>query len=414
MTTRTDKLSAVVMGAGPAGALCALMLAQNGLAVTLIERDPAPVNTTPDRPRRSINLSLSPRGRQALARGGVHAAALADAVQMRGRILHTSDNSTTLIRYGDRGWYNLSVGRDRLTELLRARASQHGVTLRLDTSCDSCDPDAGLVTLTSPSGSEQLRADLIVIAQGARSASREAFARAGLLRSTTTTAALGYKELMLGTPGAWFPFEPEAIHIWPRRGFFMVGLPNHDGTFRATLVLPHRDSPMSFASIRPTAFAGFFRRHFPDAAPHAHRVEAEYRDNPVGHIVLAESSHYAIGRAALVGDAAHAMAPFLGQGVNAAFEDITCMIEALQRARWDIPLALRRYADARRPDGLAAARLSMDNYDELAQRETSRAVALQKQLRAAAHQLLPSLIDPPTVILVNFLDLPYSQVLARS
>jgi kynurenine 3-monooxygenase len=276
-----------------------------------------------------------------------------------------------------------------------------------------CDPRSGEVVTSEEGAESRRRADLIVVTDGARSAARGAIEGGGWLRSEASEASLGYKELMLGEAGRWFPFEPEAIHIWPRRGFFMVALPNRDGTFRATLVLPNKGSEESFERLAGERIEGFFARNFPDAALHAHQLLDQYNANPVGRIMLVEASSYAVGRAVLLGDAAHAMAPFLGQGVNAAFEDVEVLIEMLEEMGWEVEEALSRYAARREPEGAAASRLSMENYEELAGRESSRLTVLGKQLRVRGHSLLPGVINPPTVVMVNFLGMPYSEVWAR-
>lgn len=253
---------------------------------------------------------------------------------------------------------------------------------------------------------------MIIAADGARSAAREALAREGALTSEVRSAGLGYKELTLGHVGQWFPFTPEAIHIWPRRGFFMVALPNRDGTLRATLVMPLEGAGPSFARTDPAQIRARFARDFADAAPHAHHLEEEYQGNPTGHISLASASRYAAGRVFLAGDAAHAMAPFLGQGVNVGLEDVAALVQ-LTADEQDLARAAARYDAARRPEGEAAAALSMLNYEELAQREQGRQAVARKQLRAIGHRLAPQLIDPPLVTMINFLGLSYVEVLRR-
>lgn len=243
--------SVLVIGAGPVGALAGLLFAQRGFKVDIYEQRPAQPSRTYN-VARAINLSLSPRGIKALKEGHIDAHSLDCIVPMKGRTIHFEGGYIHNISYGDETRRNLSISRERLNSLLLERAAALGARVHFGARCIGVAAEEGQVELESAGQRQTRRASLIIAADGARSAVREALAASGALASSLTTAALGYKELTLGLEGRWFPFSPEAIHIWPRRGFFMVALPNRDGTLRATLVMPLRGDGPSFERVNPS------------------------------------------------------------------------------------------------------------------------------------------------------------------
>lgn len=358
-------MHAVVVGAGPVGCLAAASLARAGFRVSVIERRDGVVDPGHRKGRRTIGLSISPRGMQALQDLGCGEAVQSRSLRMDHRVLHLCGNEPRNMAYGPGRW-NYAISRRDLNEvLLNHLGTNPGVTVQFRATCQNIDPEQRTI-LVGTSGNTQIQMayDLLIGADGASSVVRAELAARQQLAVQSTVLPSAYKELTLG-PGAP-PHCRSAIHIWPREGFFLVGLPNRAGEFTGTLVMPEQGSP-GFDQIAEFQSArAFMERNFPDAAMDWDRFAQEFANNAVSRIttVTCSAMHYG-DSVLLVGDAAHTIAPFLGQGINLGFEDCQVLQRHLDRHGTLFTKALDAYTEDRKGNADAAAALSMRNYSEL-------------------------------------------------
>ena len=319
---------------------------------------------------RSINLALAARGIAALKRAGIDADVADLLIPMRGRMVHDLDGQQRFLPYGQRAHEEIySVSRATLNTLLyELAAERHGVEYRFDTACVGVEPD-GTPIVESAGARRPLPADVVLAADGAGSEVRRALAANGAITAREQLLDHGYKELTLAASDGDFALQPNALHIWPRGGFMLIALPNPDRTFTATLFLPHMGTP-SFASIGPTQAAPFFRREFADAVPLIPALKHEFANHPVGHLGTVHCQPWSFaGRLLLVGDAAHAIVPFHGQGMNAAFEDCAVLDELIGRhdgaGGHDWPAIFAAFEKEREPNARAIAEMALENYREM-------------------------------------------------
>ena len=402
----------VIVGAGPVGCLLARLMARRGYRIDVYDSRPEIPLSEPSMGSRSINLSLSPRGMKALRHAGLEDAILNAAVPMRMRVLHDAAGRQATFAYGKEHWRTYSIERNRLNRILALAAAETGaVRFHYEQRCLHYDTSANTVLFADAAGMQKsVQADLVVAADGAYSAIRTALTRQPQFDYTQQWNANGYKELTFRPIEGEYAFEPGAIHIWARNGFFMIALPNTDRTFRGTLVMPLQGES-SFASLdTPEKIEAFLSVQFPDAFPHLCGSMEEFLQKPIGNMVTVRcGSYHWRDSVVLMGDAAHAMTPFMGQGVNMGLEDCQIFEGLLERYQDDLSQALPAYTAVRRQDGEAAADLSLANFAELAGHEASRRTVLLKLLRNWLHRLSPRLVSPPPIVLVNFLNVSYAE-----
>jgi len=358
-----------IIGGGPAGSLLAILLARRGLKPVVIERGPQFSYAAP-RGGRSINLALAARGIAALRRVGIEAEVAKLLIPMRGRMVHDLRGAQRFLPYGQRATEEIySVSRATLNTLLYELAAQrHGVEYRFGQQCVGVDTD-GTPLIDAGLGSQRLEADVVLAADGAGSEVRRALAASGAITAREELLDHGYKELTLAARGGEFALNDNALHIWPRGGFMLIGLPNPDHTFTATLFLPHRGEP-SFASVGSAEARAFFEREFADAVPLIPKLEHDYAEHPVGLLGTVQCTPWSFAnRVLLVGDAAHAIVPFHGQGMNAAFEDCVVLDELIGRHQnaqgYDWPAIFAAFEADRAPNAHAIAEMALENYREM-------------------------------------------------
>ncbi|MFC0626035.1 FAD-dependent oxidoreductase [Kribbella deserti] len=396
---------AVVIGAGPVGCLAAQTLADLGYAVEVYEKRPEYGGRPAASVGRTINLSVSPRGLRALAAVGADKEVVDSAVAMDRRVVHQLQASVET-RYGDPSWCNYSVGRNDLNKTLYRQARYHpGIRFEFGASCHAIDFERRRVVLDRSDG-RRLTAgyDLLIGADGTHSSVRSAMAQTGLTTVWRTPTGSGYTELTL-RPADTLELQRSAIHVWPRGGFFLVGLPNQDETFRCTLVLPDVGEPTFTELADPVRRHAVMAENFPDVYAGLGDLDRAIEGRRPAKIwtVRADRLVYR-SSVALVGDAAHTIAPFLGQGINLGFEDCLMLGRALAAAPDDPKTALFEYAADRVVNGDAAAQLSMLNFDSLA-----GASAASSNRRTVRDRVVP--IDSFMVTAVNFSQLTYGEVL---
>lgn len=405
----TDDTPVTIVGAGLAGTLLACALGKSGRRVDLYEKRPDPRVHGQDAGR-SINLALSVRGLHALREVGLAEDVVKSSILMRGRMIHGRDGSLAFQAYGKDDSEALhSVSRAGLNLLLVDAAARHpSVTMHFDYRCTGFDLGTGEVEFNE---SVRLPTGFVIGADGAYSAVRAAMQRQERFDYSQDYLSHGYKELTIPPgPTGEFRMEPHALHIWPRGSFMMIALPNRDGSFTCTLFWPFE----SFAALTSeAAVLDYFRDQFPDAVPLIPDLGPAYLANPTGSLVTVRCRPWHAGdRAVLVGDACHAVVPFLGQGMNAAFEDCTVLRECLDRHA-DRRQALAEYEGLRKEHTDALADMCVDNFVEMRDKVGSPWFRLRKKLAVLLHALFPRWYLP-LYTMIEFTRIPYADARRRA
>lgn len=399
-----------IVGAGLTGSLLACYLGRRGLDVTVYERRPDPRTGQPERGR-SINLAISERGLDALRRIGLEDQVMADALPMRGRMIHPVSGELDFQPYsatGDRAINSISRG-----ALNNALLDAMPQTVHFEHKLTGLDAEAGTMVFETPAGRVQAEAEVVLGADGAGSAVRGQLLEAGLVEETLDFLDYGYKELSIPPFGGEFAFDPGALHIWPRGTSMMIALPNPDRSFTCTLFWP-QGGTSSFASLSsPAAIERHFREVYPDVVPLMPTLVDDYQHNAIGLLGTVHTRPWqAAGKAALIGDAAHAIVPFYGQGANCGFEDVVALDQCLDAAggSWDVALPLfeqRRYQHTEAIAGMALA-----NFVEMRDKVASPLFQLGKRVEHALERRLPG-VYVSRYELVSFSTTPYADIQRR-
>ncbi|TCB95851.1 FAD-dependent monooxygenase [Micromonospora zingiberis] len=412
METRHDEIA--VVGAGLAGCLLACFLARRGHPVALYERRPDPRTGTAERGR-SINLALSERGLDALRRIGLDEQVMADALPMRGRMVHPVVGEPGFQPYsvdGDRAINSISRGALN-NALLEAAAKLPQVRIAFDHRLVGLDPDTGAMTFETPQGTVTANAKVVLGTDGAGSAVRGQLLAHGLLTESVDFLDYGYKELTIPPLGGEFALDPGALHIWPRGTSMMIALPNPDRSFTCTLFWPTHGTA-SFASLgSAAAIEQHFAQHYPDLPPLAPNLVDDYQHNPVGVLGTVRCDPWQVdGRVGLLGDAAHAIVPFYGQGANCAFEDVVELDRCLDECADDWAMALPLFQRRRQDNAEAIAQMALANFVEMRDKVASPVFRTRKKIEHALERALPGHYVSQYE-LVSFSTVPYAQVRRR-
>jgi kynurenine 3-monooxygenase len=409
----------VLIGSGLAGGLLAAYLGRRGYEVELYERraDPRAGNFVGGR---SINLALSTRGIHALEQLGIADEVLRDAIPMRGRMIHDRSGNLHFAAY-DRDpnkWIN-SIGRASLnTTVIEAARRYPNVCVSFNQRCTDVDFDSATAQLLNTSTSERVESsgDAVIGVDGAFSAVRQAMQKKlDGFKYTESHLAHGYKELTIPpAPDGTSRMEKNALHIWPRKSFMMIALPNPDGSFTCTLFWQF-EGPRSFATITTDDdLRRFFDEEFTDAVPLMPTLLQDFRENPTGSLVTIRCSPWSYrDKAALLGDAAHAVVPFYGQGMNAAFEDCVVLDECLAASPQNREAAFAEYFTRRKGNADALADLAVQNFIEMRDKTASRVFRAKKKIDHTLEGLLPG-IYLPLYTMVSFTRIPYAEAARRA
>lgn len=418
MTVLSQKRVAIV-GAGLAGSLLACFLTRRGYRVALYERRPDPRTGQVERGR-SINLALSERGLDALRRIGLAEKVMADALPMRGRMIHPVTapgvaGPLDFQQYSSDGERAInSISRGALNNaLLDAALAGDGVEIYFDHRLVELRPETGEMVFDTPTGKVQASADIVLGTDGAGSAVRgQLLAHAGLTESLDFLDH-GYKELSIPPLGGDYALDPGALHIWPRGTSMMIALPNPDKSFTCTLFWP-TGGTSSFSSLTSAAaIEKHFAATYPDLPPIAPNLVDDYQHNPIGVLGTVRCSPWQVhGRVAVLGDAAHAIVPFYGQGANCAFEDVVELDRCLDDTDDTWSDALPLFEQRRRDNTEAIAQMALANFVEMRDKVASPVFQLQKKVEHALERALPGRYVS-RYELVSFSTTPYAQVQRR-
>ena len=407
----------VLIGSGLAGGLLAAYLGRRGYAVDLYERraDPREGNIVGGR---SINLAISTRGIHALEQIGLADEALRHAIPMRGRMIHDRTGQLHFSPYDvDPKKCINSIGRAALnTTVIEAAQRYSNVRVHFNHKCTGVDIDSAIAHLETANAAVTARGDAVIGVDGAFSAVRKSMQDAvAKFQYDEIYLAHGYKELTIppGSDGSW-RMEKNALHIWPRRSFMMIALPNPDGSFTCTLFWEF-EGPRSFATTKTDDdVRRFFEEEFPDAVTLMPNLLDDFRNNPTGSLVTIRCAPWFYrDKTCLVGDAAHAVVPFYGQGMNAAFEDCVVLDECLEEFPENRDRAFAEYFRRRKENADALADLAIGNFIEMRDKTASKTFRAKKKIDHALEAVLPGTYLP-LYTMVTFTRMPYAKAAKRA
>ncbi len=412
-----DTQKITIAGAGLAGPLLSILLARKGFDVELFERNPDPRKGRASAGR-SINLALAERGRHALKMAGLIDKVDRFTIPMRGRMLHAPDGMLTLQEYGkDESEVIWSTHRVELNRtMLDDAEASNKVRIFFDHKLTGVDWDYRKIACSASGGENPHTHEFNVLigADGGGSAVRKAMERVADLGVSAEPLEHGYRELTI-PPGknGGFMMDSNALHIWPRGGFMLIALPNSGGSFTVTLFLSKHEDP-GFEHLEDwQSQQQFMQQQFPDAMALLSDLEADFRDNPVGLLGTVRCKKwYHRDIALLIGDAAHAVVPFHGQGMNAAFEDCTELMDCLQDKNQEWETVFHRFQERRIAHANAIADMALENYQIMRESVRDPGFLLRKELEHELERRFPQRFIA-RYSLVMFHRLPYAQVYRR-
>ena len=397
-----------ICGAGLVGSLLSIYLAKRGYKVSVFERR-GDMRHGSYVGGRSINLALSNRGIRALAEVGLAEEIKKVAIPMHGRVMHNRAGELSFLQYGKEGQFINSVSRSALNIVLMDKAEELGVDFHFEQRITKVDLEKTILTVDHGESTVVRNFDLIIGADGAFSAVRGALQFTDRFDYSQDYIDHGYKELHIppGTAGS-FQLEKNALHIWPRESFMMIALPNPDGSFTCTLFFPFEGSP-SFNRLKTDAEVSmFFESTFPDAVKLMPSLLEDYNANPTSSLVTVRCYPWVKNNTLLIGDAAHAIVPFFGQGMNAGFEDCRILNNLLNQYDDQWGKVLPQFQHVRKKDADAIAQLALDNFIEMRDLVADADFLLRKKIEARLHQLYPTQWIPLYSMVTFHDNLPYS------
>lgn len=387
------KKEIVIAGAGLVGSLLSIYLSRRGYAVKVYERR-GDMRKEDMIAGRSINLALSDRGIKALEEVGLMDEIRKICIPMHGRFLHNADGSTAYQPYGNEGQFINSVSRGELNKKLMDLAEQHGAEIIFNEMCTGINWQKDEIHFQNTLNSQlsTVNYQLVFGSDGAYSAARLTHhLQYDRFQYQQYYIDFGYKELNIpaGENGN-FQLEKNALHIWPRGNYMLIALPNMDGSFTCTLFFPFEGEP-SFASLdTKERLRSFFKKTFTDAEQLMPTLEEDFFKNPTSALVTVKCFPWVReGKFALIGDAAHAIVPFFGQGMNCGFEDCSVLNGLISKHKENWASILSEYQELRKPDADAIADLALNNFVEMKDKVADPKFLLQKKIEAAFSKKYP-------------------------
>lgn len=397
-----------ISGAGLVGSLLAIYLAKRGYQVSVFERR-KDMRVAGAEGGRSINLALSNRGIRALDEVGLAEEMKKVAIPMHGRVMHDLSGKLTFQPYGKQGQFINSVSRSALNIVLMNKAESLGVNFHFQQRILKVDLDNTEMTIGQGDTQTTRKFDWIIGADGAFSVVRGAMQITDRFDYSQHYIEHGYKELHIPPDKVnGFRMEKNALHIWPRESFMMIALPNPDGSFTCTLFFPFEGNP-SFRSLNThDEIVQFFKNTFPDAAELMPTLLEDFNENPTSSLVTVRCYPWVKNNTLLIGDAAHAIVPFFGQGMNAGFEDCRILNELLQKENDDWSKVLPQFQQARKANADAIAQLALDNFIEMRDLVADQDFLLRKKIEATLHERFPARWIPLYAMVTFYDDIPYA------
>lgn len=405
----------LLIGAGLVGSLLSNYLTKHGYTVEIFERRPD-MRKDKISAGRSINLALSERGWRGLNGVGLSDAVRKVAIPMAGRMIHHQDGNINYQAYGKEGQAIYSVSRGGLNCVLMDESEKSGATIHYNERCTHVDLDKNIASFENiVTGHKQtLTADLIISSDGAYSAGRLSLLFTDRFNYSQSYLEHGYKELTI-PPAAdgTHQLDKNALHIWPRGGYMLIALPNMDGSFTCTLFFPFEGSP-SFAQLNSKEkVSAFFKEVFADAYELMPTLEDDFFNNPTGSLMTVKCFPWTWkNQVALIGDAAHAIVPFYGQGMNCGFEDCVELNDLIVKHQHDWSKIMPEYQLQRKPNSDAIADLAVANFYEMRDLVGHPDFLLRKKIEARIFDKHPEQWVP-LYTMVTFNEFPYSEALSR-
>lgn len=405
----------MVIGGGLAGSLISIFMAKRGYDVHVYERRPDPRSANVYQGK-SINLALSNRGLNALKKVGLDEAILKTAIPMSGRMMHSTNGELSYQPYGKEGQAINSVSRGGLNiRLLELADEFENIHLNFNARCVDVNLDEGTAIYENPKGEKNtVAADRIIGTDGAFAATRLRLQFTELFNYRQDYLDHGYKELHIppdATNG--FRLEKNALHIWPREEFMMIALPNIDGSFTCTLFLAQKGNPSFETLDTKDKVEQFFKRYFPDTLPLIPDLLKDFLENPTGSLVTVRCYPWVYkDKLALLGDAAHAIVPFYGQGMNCAFEDCVVLDQCLEKYSNNWSQALDEYQKLRKPNADAIANLALQNFVEMRDKVADKDFLHRKHIEHELTELYPDIFKSQYELVTFSLE-PYDYALRR-
>lgn len=405
-----------ILGSGLVGSLLSIYLAKRGYTVNVYERRPD-MRKEKMSAGRSINLALSDRGWRGLEGVGIADDIRKIGIPMQGRMMHSVKGDLTYQQYGDADQAIFATSRGILNCELMTLAEKCGVTIHFNQRCTNVNLEKKEAHFEDTQTGEKrtVTSDLLFGSDGAFSAARLALQLStDRFQYSQHYIDHGYKELVIPPgPNGEFLLDKHSLHIWPRGGYMMIALPNLDGSFTCTLFFPY-NGPHSFAAIKTKAdVRAFFNEVFPDAVSMMPTLEDDFFSNPTGSLITVRCFPWAYkDHVCLIGDAAHAIVPFYGQGMNCGFEDCAVLNALLDEHKDDWSVVIPAFERSRKPNADAIAELALMNFIEMRDKVGQPEFLLQKKIEARFHGKYPEKWLP-LYSQVTFSSIPYADALAN-
>jgi len=408
-----------VVGGGLVGTLTALYLGKEGFEVELYERRPD-MRRTDISAGRSINLVITDRGLRAVDRVGLKEKILEITIPMKGRMLHDIHGETTYVPYGQNENEVInSISRGELNKLLLDAAEAHPkINVHFEHRCTDYDFETSTIFFDN---GKKVEARVTLGTDGAFSALRRSMLdHVKNFNYSQSFLEHGYKELTIpATAAGQYAMEKNYLHIWPRANYMLIALPNLDGSFTCTLFYPY-EGEESFEQVKTEQdVRDLFQRVFPDAVPIMPTLVEDYMENPVGPLVTIRCAPWNVGgELTLLGDAAHAIVPFFGQGMNSGFEDCRVLGDLINEhnrgSETDWETVFSEFSKRRVPNAEAIADLALENFVEMRDSTADPFFQLKKSVGFELEKRHPDLFVPRYSMVMFHPDIPYAEARHKS
>lgn len=404
-----------IVGGGLVGSLLAAHMAKKGYEIDVYERRPD-MRKAKLSAGRSINLACSVRGWTALNAIDAEEEIREIAIPMGGRLLHDEEGETSFMRYGKEDEHIYSVSRGDLNKRLMERAEKTGlVKFRFNARCMDVDLDSGRMDFIDEETGEDysVQYDRVIGTDGAFSAIRSGMMKTDRFNYLQFYIPSGYKELNIPpVNGNEWAIEKNALHIWPRKSYMLIALPNMDGSYTCTLFMPFEGETSFEKLTTDEEVMAFFKNNFPDALKHFPDLIEQWHDNPTSSLVTVRCEPwYYKDKFLIMGDASHAIVPFYGQGMNAGFEDVRIFMEMLENES-DWEKLFKEFGNSRKPNADAISALALRNYVEMRDLVADEHFVTKRELSGKINELFPDKWIP-LYSMVSFSNIPYAEAIQK-